>query len=275
MRTYRATRVLATKRRGSSWPLVIETDGGRYFTKLWGAGHGPSALVAEVIVGALAERLGLRVPRRSLILIDEEVDCGDRDPELLDLLKASYGVNLGFEVLDGARDLRPEDIDRVSCDEASIVAWLDWLVMNPDRSWRNPNLLIRKDELWLIDHGSALMFHHNWPAVTEESPRRPMLSLSTHPLGGRATGLAEWDSLLAETLHRDAIRSAVEAVPDEFLAPLLPAAATAFALARRREAYSAFLWKRLKPPRPFTWGQRARSHDPARRLFTESRRLPI
>ena len=58
MKTCRARRVLATKRRGSSWPVVVETDDGRYLTKLSGAGHGVSALVAEVIVAAVADDRG-------------------------------------------------------------------------------------------------------------------------------------------------------------------------------------------------------------------------
>lgn len=249
MRTQRARRVVATPRRGSSWPVVIETDGGRFFTKLRGAGQGSAALVAEVVVAALAGEIGLRVPGRALITIDAGVVSENEDPELLELLARSHGLNLGFELLEGARDLRPDDVARVSCDDASGVAWLDWLVMNPDRTRRNPNLMLRNSRLWLIDHGAALTFHHDWRGVTEGSPRRPA-SLAAHVLAARATSLADWDDLLAATLGRGALRAAVESVPDEFLAPLLPVTATATALARRREAYTAFLWKRLKPPRP-------------------------
>ena len=226
----------------------METDGGRYLTKVSGAGQGPSALVAEVIVAGLAEALGLRVPRRVLVVIGDGVQVEDPDPELLHLLGASHGLNLGFEVLENARDFRPEDVDRIPHDDASAIAWLDWLVMNPDRTVRNPNLLVRKGELWLIDHGAALGFHHNWRAVTEESPRRRAPALSSHVLRERVADLAEWDLLLAERLDRDAIDASVQAVPDAFLSPLL-ATATPSAIARRRLAYSAFLWKRLKSPR--------------------------
>lgn len=249
MQIHHATRVLATRRRGSTWPVVVETDGGRFFTKLRGAGHGASALVAELIVGALADEIGLRVPARALVRIDAGTRSEDQDPELLELLARSRGLNLGFELLQGARDLQPADLQRVSADEASSVAWLDWLVLNPDRTWRSPNLMLRRSRLWLIDHGAALTFHHDWRAVTEDAPRRPMAGLAAHALFPRATTLAEWDELLAATLGRGALRAAVAAVPDDFLAPLLPAAATAATLARRREAYAAFLWKRLKPPR--------------------------
>jgi HipA-like kinase len=239
-----------TPRRGSSWPLLVETDAGTFFTKLTGAGHGPTALVAEVIVAELAERLGLRVPRRVLVSLDSTAERDDRDPELAQLLDASLGLNLGFETLDGTRDFRPEYAARVSTDEASIVAWLDWLVANADRTWRSPNLLVRRGVLWLIDHGAALPFHHDWSAVTEETPRRCLVDLSTHALRARASALVAWDPLLAADLDRETLRSAVGAVPDAFLRPLVPATAQATGLARRREAYVAFLWKRLRPPRP-------------------------
>ena len=244
----RALRVVDTRRRGSSWPFLVETGSGRFFTKLRGAGHGLSALVAEVIVGGLAELVGLRVPARALITIDEQVVCDDRDAELADLLRASRGLNLGFAWLEGARDFRPEDGGRVSVDEASQIVWLDGLVANPDRTARNPNLLWWRDQLWLIDHGSTLVFHHDWSAVTEDSPRRPLPALAAHVLADRAKRLADWDTILAEALDRDAIRAAVAAVPADFLAGLVTRPES---VDRRREAYLAFLWKRLRAPRPF------------------------
>ena len=249
----RAVRVVASyKRRGSSWPLLVETETGPCFTKLRGAAQGTAALVAEIIVAGLAQTLGLRVPGRTLFILDEHIVCEDRDAELADLLRASRGINLGFHYLEGARDFGPQYLDRISGAEASMVFWLDWLVMNPDRTSRNPNLLIWKGDLWLIDHGAALVFHHDWRAVTEDSPRRPMSSLESHVLGSKVEHLVEWDALFCERLDRDAIKAAVAAVPDDFLWPLLPRGASAPALERRKEAYSAFLWKRLKPPRPFT-----------------------
>jgi hypothetical protein len=129
--------------------------------------------------------------------------------------------------------------------------------MNPDRTPGNPNLLMSGRDLWLIDHGSALGFQHNWAAVMEQSPRRRDGGEVTHVLSARATRLAEWDGRLAVRLAREMIRAAVQVVPDDFLKPLLGATTAPDALARRREAYVAFLWKRLKPPRPFVPSGRA------------------
>ncbi len=258
MPTVRAVRVVSAERRGSSRPVVIETEAGLFLTKLRGAAQGTGALVAELIVAKLAEALGLLVPARSLVWVDDTLACEDRDAELADLLRASRGLNLGFRVIQGTIELRAEHLDRINPETASKIVWLDGLVMNPDRTRRNPNILIARDELWLIDHGAALGFQHNWRSVTESSPRRGSGPDTGHVLFSRATELATWDEALAARLNRDLIRAATREVPDDFLAPLVPAPATPDALARRREAYTAFLWKRLKAPRPFVTANVAR-----------------
>src|SRR5262249_55698519 len=158
---------------------------------------------------------------------------------------------LGFQILDGARDLRADETDRLDADTASRIVWLDGLVMNPDRTAQNPNILMWRGLPWMVDHGAALGFQHNWRSVTEDSPRRNTFDFPRHLLFERATQIAEMDELLALELDREVIRGAVEEVPEDFLFPLLKPTVTLDAIIRRREAYVAFLWKRLKAPRPF------------------------
>jgi hypothetical protein len=238
-----AIQVVSPERRGSSCPVLIDTPRGRLFTKLRGAAQGPLALVAEIVVAELGERLGLKVPRRTLVEMSSETPSLDRNDELADLLRMSHGVNVGFELLAGARDLKVTELDRVSGDLAAQIVWLDGLVMNPDRTPRNPNLMVRdRDGVWLIDHGAALGFQHDWPRVDEEAPRR-RYALEKHLLSAQAAQLREWDELFAQRIDREALRAAVAEVPDELL--------EAPDAERRRETYVAFLWKRLKAPRPF------------------------
>jgi hypothetical protein len=226
---------------------VVETAEGHYLLKLRGAAQGTSALVAEVIVGALADVLGLPVPERRIVALAPSVPADDANDELADLLAASHGENLGFRYLETARAFRPADLERVSTDFASQVRWLDWLTLNPDRTPANPNLLVDGRRFWLIDHGAALPFHHDWAAVTEQTPLRREAP-HEHLFEAAATRLVEWDPLLASLLTRERLTDAVAEVPASFLEPLLAPGSPADALARRRAAYVAFLWKRLRGP---------------------------
>ena len=247
MQTYRARRVLRAERRGSSWPVVIDTDAGSFFTKLRGAAQAPASLVAEIIVGALADAIGLSVPARVLIEIPPLVETDDRRDELLQLLEFSAGLNVGFQYLPGVRDFQVQDTAQVDPRTASTIVWLDGLVLNPDRTPRNPNLLWQHDRLWLIDHGACLGFQHDWSAVTERSPRLPGPAFENHVLHARATVLGELDSRLAGLLDRSVLEAAVSAVPAAFLGQT-----DSEGLRRRRAAYVAFLRKRLVGPR--LWG---------------------
>jgi hypothetical protein len=246
MKVYRARRVLRADRGGSSWPVLVETDAGVFYTKLRGAAQAPASLVAEIIVGALAEVLGLSVPSRVLIDIPADIPVDDPHQELAQLLRWSVGRNLGFQLLANVRGFTPSDVSRANEDVASRTVWLDGLVQNPDRTEKNPNLLWSDGQLWLIDHGASLGFHHDWPRVTEDSPRSTGWDARRHVLHARATRLAHVDEELSARLPRAILESAVNIVPDDFLSE-----ETGEARRRRRAAYAAFLWKRLKSPRPY------------------------
>ena len=246
MQVYAARRVLQPDRAGSSWPVLVETDAGIFYTKLRGAAQAPASLVAEIVVGGLADALELPVPARVLIDIPADIGIDDPHQELRQLVRSSVGVNLGFRLLPDVRPFRAIDAARVDPDLASRIVWLDGLVQNPDRTMKNPNLLWSQRQLWLIDHGASLGFQHAWSRVTEQSPRAHGWPAASHVLYGRATLVRSVDEVLMPRLSRDVLQSAVDAVPDGLLSEN-----AAEARRRRRAAYVAFLWKRLKSPRPF------------------------
>ena len=249
MKVLSARRIISAKRRGSSRPLIVETSDGTQLVKLRGAAQGTAPLVAEVIVGELAGAIGLDVPRRSVIDLPAEIETADWDDELADLLAASVGLNLGFDFLDGAREFASTDVDRVALMTRAAILWLDRLVMNTDRTLGNPNLLWWGDGLWLIDHGAALGFQYAWSNVVESTPRdagwMPDAQLFESVVS--SDELRAIDASLAPRLTRDVVDAAVAQVPDSFLTPLVGQTPTD----RRRAAYAAFLWKRLREPRPF------------------------
>ncbi|GAA0695878.1 hypothetical protein OIE90_04690 [Streptomyces cellulosae] len=211
-----ATRFIAPLREGGSLPGLIEADDlGTYVLKFTGAGQGRKTLVAEVVCGELARRLGLRVPRLVTVELDPVLGLGEPDPEVQQLLKSSGGTNLGTDFLSGALGFDPLAFE-VSPEEAGRIVWFDALVNNVDRSWRNPNLLRRRGELWLIDHGATMIWHHNWPGA-ETSAARPY-DASDHALRGCAPDIAAAAADLAPRITEDLLAEVTAQVPDVWLA---------------------------------------------------------
>ena len=211
-----ATRYVLPLREGGSLPGLVEADDlGMYVTKFRGAGQGRKALIAEIVCAALATALGLRVPELVFVELDPLLGRTEPDQEVQDLLRASAGRNLGIDYLPGSFTFDPT-VDVVSANDAAAVLWFDALVLNVDRSWRNPNLLRWHSDMWLIDHGAALYFAHNWP-TRAAAIERPYGQASEHVLLSSAAPLASVDDALAARLSEPVLHDAVAKVPDEWL----------------------------------------------------------
>jgi hypothetical protein len=270
-----ATRYVVPLREGGSLPAVVETGSGELFVvKFRGAGQGPRALLAELIVGMLASEAGLPVPGLALVEVDPALGRGERDPEIQDLLRASHGVNVGLRYLEGAFNFDPSAAsDLVDPHLAADLVWFDALVTNPDRTARNPNLLIHQRRPWLIDHGAALFVHHSWDRLDEARTRSPFEAIRDHVLLSRSGDLAAADRRMAERLGADVVDRVLEALPTDLL--LDPLARGTFDSAEaHRDRYRAYLMARLAPPRPFLAAarearERVRTEVPGR---LESRR---
>jgi hypothetical protein len=211
-----AVRYVTPLREGGSLPGIVEADDlGTYVTKFTGAGQGRRTLVAEVVAGELARRLGLRVPDLVRVRLDPVIGLGEPDEEVQDLLKASGGLNLGMDYLPGSLGFDPLAFE-VEPDEAGRVLWFDALVGNVDRSWRNPNMLVWHGDLWLIDHGATLIWHHNWPTATAAETRP--YDASDHALAGFRPDTAAAEAALAPRVTEDLLREVTELIPEEWIA---------------------------------------------------------
>jgi hypothetical protein len=237
-------------REGGSLPAVVDTDDGLYVVKFRGAGQGPKALVAELIVGLLAVRLGLPAPQLALVDLPPSFGRSEPDPEIQDLLRRSHGVNVGLRYLDGAFNFDPTAAGIVITPAfASRVVWLDALVTNPDRTHRNPNLLVWERRPWLIDHGAALYVHHHWANVTPEKTRGPFPLVGNHVLLGWSDGIDEVDESAVAAVGDRALEEILSAVPDELLTG--PEFEQEGGPDLHRQRYHDYLTDRLGSPRAF------------------------
>jgi HipA-like kinase len=240
MHTVCATRYVTPLREGGSLPAIVETsDSGLYVLKFRGAGQGPLALVAEMLAGEVGRALGLPVPELALVEVDAALGRNEADPEIRDLLRASVGLNLGLDYLPGSATFDPA-ADRVDEDLASAVVWFDSLVTNVDRTARNPNLLWWHKALYLIDHGAALYFHHNWQSLEAMAASR-FQAVRDHVLLRWANRIEEADRRLRPRLDEPLLAGLVEQIPESWLA----AEAEGAGVSERRAGYVSFLTRRL------------------------------
>ena len=203
------TRYVTPLREGGSLPALVEADDlGTYVLKFRGAGQGPKALVAEIVGGELARRLGLRTPDLVLACLDPRIAATEPDPEIQDLLRASEGLNVGVDFLPGSAGFDPAGWP-VDAEFASSVLWLDALIQNVNRTWRNPNLLVWHRDVWLIDHGSALYFQHHWATARPLAP----FDARDHVLRRAATRLPAVHQALAPRITPALLDEVLDLVP--------------------------------------------------------------
>ena len=245
LRTVNVTRYVTPLREGGSMPAIAEADDDfLYVVKFSGAGQGVKALIAEIIGGEIARALGFRVPEIVFACLDEAFGRTEPDEEIQDLLKASVGLNLALHYLSGAITFDPM-VTTVDSKLASQIVWLDCLLTNMDRTPRNTNMLMWHKELWLIDHGASLYFHHSWQNW-EEQASRPFALIKDHVLLPLATELDVVDTEFRALLTPDLIHSIVALIPDQWLTE-----STFDSPAAQRAAYARFLEIRIANSQTF------------------------
>lgn len=249
---FTATRYVQPLREGGSLPAVVEThEDGLFVVKFRGAGQGVKALIAELIVGQLALAAGLPTPEMALIEVADSFGRSEPDPEIQDLLRASHGINVGARYLDGAFNFDSNAAaELISPELAARIVWFDAFVSNPDRTHRNPNLMVCGRRPYLIDHGAAIYVQHDWSSVDEKRTRAPFQLIEKHVLLASSGDVRRADEEMVPLLGEKVIREVVALVPDELLrAPAITADFPDAESARQR--YANYLVMRLRTPRAF------------------------
>jgi hypothetical protein len=119
-------------------------------------------------------------------------------------------------------------------------------VTNVDRTDRNVNLLLWQQQLWLIDHGAALYFHHDW---TNYAGRilSPFAMIRQHTLLPLAAALPAADRAAHSRLDRAQLEEIVAATPAAWLGGEAQFADTT----AHRAAYVTYLDERLRASEVF------------------------
>lgn len=237
LRIVNTTRYVTPLREGGSMPGIIEADDGfNYVLKFKGAGQGTKALIAELIGGEIARMLGFNMPELVYVNLAEGFGRLEGDEEIQDLLQGSVGLNLGLHYLSGAITFDPVATD-LDLKLSSQIVWLDALLMNMDRTVRNTNMLWWHKELWLIDHGASLYWHHSW---NKTDGKQPFPIVSKHVLLHKANQLDTVDAEFRPLLSEEVIDRIVNSIPDDWLDDRSFETANA-----QRQVYKDFLFTRV------------------------------
>lgn len=216
IRTVQVMRYITPLREGGSLPALVEADDDlKYVLKFRGNGHGPRSLVAELIGGEMARALGLRVPELVFIELDECFGRTEGDEEVQELLRKSHGLNIGLHFLSGAITYDAA-VNTVDAAQASLIVWLDAFLTNIDRTVKNTNMLLWHRELWLIDHGSCLYFHHSW-VNWERHATGPFAPLKDHVLLPLATEMNAANATAKRLLTPEKLEAIVDLIPETWL----------------------------------------------------------
>jgi hypothetical protein len=239
IRTVQVTRYVAPLREGGSLPAIAEADDDfLYVIKFRGAGQGVKALIAELIGGEIARALGLKVPEIVFAELDTAFGRTEPDEEIQDLLKASVGTNLALHYLSGAITFDPV-VTKPDAKLSSQIVWLDCLITNVDRTPRNTNMLIWRKELWLIDHGASLYFHHSWQTWKEHAAK-PFTQVKDHVLLPFESELETVNKEYAAILTEKVIKNIVALIPETWLNDLQEGTPE-----EHRQVYAQYLLTRI------------------------------
>jgi len=180
----------------------------------------------------------LKVPELVFAEVDAALGRNEPDAEIRHLLKASTGLNLALDYLPGSTTFDSAAGDRATPETASLAVWFDAFVQNVDRTPRNPNLLLWHRSLYLIDHGAALYFHHDWETA-EANAASPFSAIRHHVLLPWASAIAEASVLAHQRLTHAVLDAILALVPDAWIA-------TSSVIAeQRRTQYLTYLNRRL------------------------------
>jgi hypothetical protein len=246
LRSVHVVRYITPLREGGSLPAIVEADDqGLYVLKFRGAGQGKKVLIAELVAGQIGKLVGLPVPELVLAELQTDLARSEPDAEVQHLIRASGGLNVAMDYLPRSITFDPiaQTIDQAL---ATNVVWFDSFIMNVDRTVRNTNMLMWHKQLYLIDHGAALIFHHHWRTAAEKADS-PFPLIKDHVFLKLSGDLEKIDAEMKSKITETELAKIVQSIPGEWL----EGEVTFSSIEDHRAAYLEFFTRRLASSKNF------------------------
>lgn len=145
---------------GSSLPVEAEgTENEKYFVKLKGTGEGTIALISDFISSKLGSELGLPVLDPFFVYMDKDIKVNLKNDELYDLINSSYGINLGFPLIEYSSQYSEKySVNLISQDTKDIIFLFDCFLLNIDRTHLNHDILVSGRSFYVLDYSASFIF---------------------------------------------------------------------------------------------------------------------
>jgi hypothetical protein len=200
---------------GSSLHVLIRADNEKmYVVKPRGSGEGFISGVIDYIACSFAQHIGITVPALHLIFIDESFPVRAAKDETQDLLNRSIGINICSDYIEHAEPYTPVQYSFIPKSVRDMIFLFDVLMLNIDRTVRNPNMLLKNSILYCIDYGSSITIRNILEDISCDD-RLFLPSLRTHPFYTESPGddsLSRMQNTIMQ--HADTV---TDSIPDELL----------------------------------------------------------
>jgi len=144
-------------------------------------------------------------------------DPGPESAPAPNLLRGSAGLNLALDYLPGSVTFDPLMARGRARTRLPQSSGSTPFVTNLDRTPRNTNMLVWHGKLWLIDHGAALYFQHDWRDYLARAAS-PFTLIKDHvPAAVREQAWPQVDAQMAATLTPERLAGIVQLIPDAWL----------------------------------------------------------
>lgn len=198
----------------SSLPLIVsDVHKTQYVLKVKGGGDGVMANIVEWIAAHLAKELNIPTVTHELLSINKALLDQVKDPEILQPLEQSIGINFGTVYKPSSTAYTDQKIAKKLCQEIFLF---DLFLLNIDRARKNTNMVMENGNVYCLDFGSSFTLRYcidntffTVDSVLKELKKHPFYDAKINP-----------DAFIKK-IHKIEDRKIidlVQCIPDEWIA---------------------------------------------------------